>query len=77
MLFLAFKRMLPRGLIMALAVALAVTGVEYFQSGRLAFSNALLIFAIALVATFAIYVPVEYHNLKTDARREHGRQQGQ
>jgi hypothetical protein len=54
---------------MSTAVALAVMGVTYFQSGAISWLSIGLIFPIALCATFLLYVPVEYHNIKTDQKR--------
>lgn len=69
MLFLAFKRTFPRGFVMSTAVAIAVLIANYFQTKSIAWWSAGLIFAIALAATFLLYVPVEYHNLKADRKR--------
>ena len=69
MLFLAFKRTFPRGLLMSTSVALAVLVTTYFQTGTISWISVGLIFPIALLATFLLYVPVEYHNLKTDQKR--------
>lgn len=69
MLFLAFKRVLPRGLTMSTAVTLAVLFTTYFQYGSISWLSAGIIFPVALCATFLLYVPVEYHNLKADRKR--------
>lgn len=54
---------------MSTAVALAVLTATYFQTGSINWLSLALIFPIALFATFLLYVPVEYHNIKTDRKR--------
>lgn len=69
MLFQAIKRTLPRGLTMSCAVSAAVLGMTYFQTGSIQWINLAVILPIALLATFLLYVPVEFHNLKAERKR--------
>lgn len=54
---------------MSTTVSIAVLAATYFQSGSISWFSIGLIFPIALVATFLLYMPVEYHNIKTDRKR--------
>jgi hypothetical protein len=73
MLLLALKRVFPRRLPLALAVTCAVMIANYFQVGHVDARNAILIFIVALAATLLLYLPVEYHNLKSDRDKTAGK----